>query len=182
MSGNIRFKGQIRTYIMWPVWMTLFVAIFAIAMYFVDVRAGVSATVFFVIYAGVAFFLYFRDRGRVARDLVSFATQYGQVQKQLLKDLEIPYALLDESGKVIWTNDAFEQVMHITKKFSKNISNLIPEITDEKLPGMEHETEIVITVDEHDFRASMNKVSMAALMEAPETVEAVDYDSYLFPL
>ena len=183
MSGsNIRFKGQIRTYIMWPVWMTIIVGLFAVVMYFVSVRAGVTATVFFVIYAGVAFYLYFHDRNRVIRDLISFATQYGQVQKQLLRDLEIPYALLDESGKVIWTNDAFEQTMHITKKYSKNINNLIPEITKEKLPRMEHETESVITVDGRDFRASMNKVSMEALMEAPDAVEAVDYDSYLIAL
>ena len=60
--------------------------------------------------------------------------------------------------------------------------NLIPEITKEKLPGMEHETESEITVDGRDFRASMNKVSMEALMEAPDAVEAVDYDSYLVAL
>ena len=182
MSGNIKFKGQIRTYIMWPVWMTLFVALFAAVMYFINVRAGVAATVFFVVYAGVAYFLYFRDKNKMARDLVSFATQYGQVQKQLLRDLEIPYALLDESGKVIWTNDAFEQTMHITKKYSKNISSLIPEITMEKLPKIEHETESVITVDGHDFRTSMNKVSMEALMGPSEGNDAVDYDSYLIAL
>ncbi len=181
-SSNIRFKGQIRTYIMWPVWMTILVGVFALAMYLVDIRAGVAATVFAIIYAGVAYFLYFRNRTSVVRDLISFATQYGQVQKQLLRDLEIPYALLDESGKVIWTNDAFEQIMNITKKYSKSITNLIPEITKEKLPGMEHETESVITVDGRDFRASMNKVSMEALMDAPDMVEAVDYDSYLIAL
>ncbi len=181
-SSNIRFKGQIRTYIMWPVWMTILVGVFALSMYLVDIRAGVAATVFAVIYSGVAYFLYFRNRTSVVRDLISFATQYGQVQKQLLRDLEIPYALLDESGKVIWTNDAFEQTMNITKKYSKSITNLIPEITTEKLPGMEHETESEITVDGRDFRASMNKVSMEALMDAPDMVEAVDYDSYLIAL
>ena len=181
-SSNIRFKGQIRTYIMWPVWMTILVGVFALLMYFVDIRAGVFSTVFAVIYAGVAYFLYFHNRSRVVKDLISFATQYGQVQKQLLRNLEIPYALLDESGKVIWTNDAFEQVMNITRKYSKNISNLIPEITKEKLPKMEHETESVITVDGRDFRASMNKVSMDALMDAPDMVEIVDYDSYLIAL
>ncbi len=181
-NSNIRFRGQIRTYIMWPVWMTILVAVFAASMYLIDLRAGIAATVFFVVYAGVAYFLYFHNRHRVVKDLISFATQYGQVQKQLLRDLEIPYALLDEVGKVIWTNDAFEQTMHITKKYSKNISNLIPEITKEKLPRMEHETESVITVDGRDFRASMNKVSMEALMEAPDAAEAVDYDSYLVAL
>lgn len=182
MSSNIRFKGQIRTYIMWPVWMTLLVAVFAALMYLVSIRAGVFATVFFAVYAGIAFFFYFRDRNSMARDLISFATRYGQVQKQLLRDLEIPYALLDESGKVIWTNDAFEQTMNITRKYSKSIDNLIPEITKEKLPKMEHETEMEITVDGHDFRASMNKVSMEALMESPEATESVDYDSYLIAL
>ncbi|MCR5688400.1 MAG: DHH family phosphoesterase [Lachnospiraceae bacterium] len=181
-SSNIRFRGQIRTYIMWPVWMTILVAVFAALMYLTDVRAGIAATVFLVIYSGVAYFLYFHNRNRVVRDLISFATQYGQVQKQLLRDLEIPYALLDESGKVIWTNEAFEQTMHITKKYSKNITSLIPEITKEKLPGMEHETESEITVDGHDFRASMNKVSMEALMEASDAIESVDYDSYLVAL
>ena len=183
MSGSsIRFKGQIRTYIMWPVWMTLFVGVFAIVMFFVNIKAGVFASVFFVIYAAVAFYLYFHDRNTVIKDLISFATQYGQVQKQLLRDLEIPYALLDESGKIIWTNDAFEQTMNITRKYSKSITSLIPDITKEKLPRMEHETEIVITVNGHDFRASMNKVSMEALMEAPNAIETVDYDSYLIAL
>ena len=182
MSSKIRLKGQIRTYIMWPVWMTILVAVFALSMYFVDIRAGIAASVFAVIYAGIAYFLYFHDRNKVVKDLISFATQYGQVQKQLLRDLEIPYALLDESGKVIWTNDAFEKTMNISKKYSKSITNLIPEITKEKRPGMEHETESEITVGGHDFRASMNKVSMAALMEAPDAVETVDYDSYLIAM
>lgn len=147
-----------------------------------NIRAGVFATVFFVVYASVAYFLYFRDRGRVVRDLISFATQYGQVQKQLLRDLEIPYALLDETGKVIWTNDAFEQTLNISKKYSKSITNLIPEITREKLPNMEHETESEVTVDGHDFRVSMNKVSLSALMEASDAVETIDYDSFLIAL
>ena len=181
-SSNIRFKGQIRTYIMWPVWMTIFVAIFAIAMYFIDIRAGIAATVFAVIYSGVAYFLYFHDRGRVIKDLISFATQYGTIQKQLLRDLEIPYALLDESGKIIWKNSAFEQMLDLPGKSGKNITALIPEITREKLPRMEHETESVVAVGGRDFRASMNKVSLEALMEAPDAVETVDYDSYLIAL
>ena len=162
--------------------MTIFVAVFAVAMYFLDIRAGIAATVFAVIYSGVAYFLYFHDRGRVIKDLISFATQYGTIQKQLLRDLEIPYALLDESGKIIWKNSAFEQVMDLPGKSGKNITSLIPEITKEKLPRMEHETESVVSVNGRDFRASMNKVSMEALMEAPDAVETVDYDSYLIAL
>ena len=181
-SRNIRFKGQLRTYIMWPVWTSIFVIILALAMFTVDLRAGAVATVFAVIYVGIVIFLYFHNIKKVGGDLVNFASQYAQVQKQLLRDLEIPYALLDEAGKVLWTNDAFEQTLHISNKYRKNISNLIPEITKEKLPGMEHTTESEISIDGHDFRASMNKVSMEAIMDNPDTAKAFDYDSYLIAL
>ena len=188
-STSIRYKGEIRKYIMWPVWMTILVGLFAVCMFFVDVRAGIGAMVFLVIYAAVACFLYLHDRNTVFKELVSFATQYGQIQKQLLMDLEIPYALLDESGKIIWANDAFEKTMDITRKKYGSITNIIPEITSEKLPDVEHETEIVISVGGHDFRASMNKVTMKDLMESPgddapnDNISGdVDYDSYLIAL
>lgn len=188
-STSIRYKGEIRKYIMWPVWMILLVGVFAACMYFVDVKAGIGATVFFVIYAGVACFLYLHDRNTVFRELISFATQYGQIQKQLLMDLEIPYALLDEGGKIIWANDAFDKTMDITRKKYGSITNIIPEITDDRFPGVEHETEMVITVHDHDFRASMNKVTMKDLMDEPVggakesgAADDVDYDSYLIAL
>ena len=182
MKSKVRFKGQIKTYIMWPVWMSGLVALFTVIMFFVNTKAGFFALAFAIIYAGVAFFFYYRDRGRVINDLVSFATQYGQVQRQLLRELEIPYALMDETGKIIWTNDAFEETLHVKKGFNKNISSIIPEITREKLPRMEHETESIVVVEERDYRASMKKVSMAALASATDTVEMVDYDSYLVAL
>ena len=34
------------------------------------------------------------------------------------RDLELPYALLDDSGKVIWTNIAFENVVHQPKGYN----------------------------------------------------------------
>lgn len=179
MSNKVAFKGNMRSYMMWPLWMTIIVGIFAIGMFFVNIKAGIFAVVFFAVYAIVAAFLYFHDRSRVVNDLVSFATQYGQVQRQLLRELDIPYALLDETGKIIWTNDAFERTIDIKKGIRKNISVFIPEITKESLPQVEHETEKIISFKERDFRVSMRKVSMAALIEATDTVEMVDYESYL---
>lgn len=70
-------------------------------MYFVDRFAGMLTTGFAVLYVVIAMFLYFNNRSMVVNELISFATQYGQVQKQLLRDLELPYALLDETGKII---------------------------------------------------------------------------------
>ena len=46
----------------------------------------------------------------------------------------LPYALLDDSGKVIWTNIAFENVVHQPKGYNKSITSLFPTITRDRLP------------------------------------------------
>ena len=35
-------------------------------------------------------------------ELVNFAIEFAQVQHNLIHDLEIPYAILDETGKLLW--------------------------------------------------------------------------------
>jgi len=179
MSAKIKFKGQIRSYIQWPLRFTVLIVIFNIFMYFVDIYAGFVMSVFAVIYISIALILYFRNRTLVVNELVSFATQYGQIQKQLLRDLELPYALLDESGKIIWTNEAFEQLLKVKKGYRKSVMSLLPQMHKGILPGIESETELMITHEERDYRVSMKKVSMEAMLAASAIVETVDYDSYL---
>lgn len=43
--------------------------------------------------------------------MVEFAADYAQVQKTLLEDFKVPYGLIDESGKVIWLNHEFKNVL-----------------------------------------------------------------------
>ncbi|MFT3984449.1 MAG: DHH family phosphoesterase [Lachnospiraceae bacterium] len=179
MSAKIKFKGQIRSYIQWPLRFTVLIVIFNAFMYFVDLYAGIVMSIFTVIYISIALILYFRNRTLVVNELVSFATQYGQIQKQLLRDLELPYALLDESGKVIWTNEAFEQLLHVKKGYRKSIMSLLPQMHKGILPGIEAETELMINHEERDYRVSMKKVSMEAMLAASAIVETLDYDSYL---
>lgn len=176
---KIRFKGQIGKYITWPVWLSVIVALFNILMFFVDIKAGFVMLIFTAVYISTALILYYRNKGVIVNDLVSFATQYGQVQKQLLRELDIPYALLDESGKVIWTNDSFESIAHIKPGTKKTIMSYFPEIHKENLPLVESENEIVISHEGADFRVSMRKVSMNEMMESSDVIENFDTDSYL---
>lgn len=179
MSKRVSFKGHMRIYIMWPLWMTILVGLFAIVMFFVDLRAGIAALVFTLFYAIAAIVMYTRDRGRVVNDLVSFATRYGQVQKQLLTELEVPYALLDENGKIIWANDVLDSFLHLKKGSRKNISNFIPELTKSSFPTIENENERIVTFEGRDFRVSLKKVTMSDLLQETDTIEASDYEGYL---
>ena len=54
---------------------------------------------FTVFYFAFVLLLYVRSKSVVANELISFATQYSSVQKRLLNEFEVPYALLEYSGR-----------------------------------------------------------------------------------
>ena len=98
-------------------------------------------------------------------ELISFATEYGQIQRQLLRELEVPYVLLDDSGRIFWTNKAFEQVVHKGKGYRKAISTLLPELTRDKLPGEVEYTEVQVSFEGSEYLAKCRKVSLKEMAE-----------------
>ncbi|MDO4189044.1 MAG: DHH family phosphoesterase [Lachnospiraceae bacterium] len=179
---KIRFKGQINTYVKWPLWLSILLAIFNIGMFFVDVKAGFVMLAFLIVYIVVALILYYKNKNMIISDLINFATHYGQVQRQLLRDLEIPYVLLDETGKIIWTNEAFENTTRIKNGYKKSIMTLIPEIQKEDIPVTEAENEIMIMHDGEEFRVNMRKVVLNEMMDSSDVLETLETDSYLIAM
>ncbi len=176
---KVKFKGPLRTYMIWPLVLTILFVICNVIVYFMDRRAGYVVSGAVLIYLVIALILFFRNKHAVVNDMVSFATQYGQVQKQLLRDLEVPYALLDEDGRIIWTNEAFEQTFHIKRGYRKTIMSLLPDVHKEALPGIESETEMMTAHEGSDFRISMKKVDMQMALESSALLDVVNLDSYL---
>ena len=111
MKKRIRLKGRIRTYIQFTLYLGLLLLAIDAAVFMLDFRAGLLTFGFTIFYFAITLTLYFYNKPIIMNELISFATEYGQIQRKLLRDLELPYALLDDSGKVIWTNIAFEDVV-----------------------------------------------------------------------
>ena len=178
-KARIRLKGQIRSYVQWPLRFSVLIIAFNILMYTVDTKAGLYTSAFAVLYILIALILYLRSKTIVINDFISFATQYGQVQRQLLRDLDVPYALLDETGRIIWTNEEFENALHIKKNSQRSIASVFPEFA-KKLP-LKEETQIVtdLRFEDRDFRITAKKVSVKTMMGDSPVTEELDNDSYL---
>lgn len=117
-------------------------------------------------------------------ELISFATEYGQIQRKLLRDMDLPYALLDDAGKVIWTNIAFETVVHQPKGYRKSITALFPSITRDRLPddtGVD-EAQYELEYEGNEFIAKFKKISLKEMAEHSDMIDAQDYDGYLIAL
>lgn len=182
MNDKIKLKGPLKVYTRWPILLIALLALMNIAVYVVDLRAGAVTTAFVAIYVLMAVMLYFHKRPVILNELISFATQYGQVQKKLIQTLALPYALLDADGKLVWMNDEFMFLVEKDKNYRRFIGNIFPEITHEKLPLHGEVREFEMHYHEHDYRLSMKRVEIDELLDASTIVDVENDRSYLIAL
>lgn len=134
MKRKIKVKGALKAYLQWPVMLSLLLIAMNLSIHLVDRQAGIIMTGFVIVYVLIALFLYFFKRPYIVGDLIRYAADYGQVQKQLLKEMALPYAVLDYDGRLLWGNNEFLDMIENEFKAQKSISNIFPEITEAVLP------------------------------------------------
>ena len=188
MKHKLKVKGKLQVYMQLTLMLGLLFAAVDVWIYTIDVKAGVVLSGFVVFYLIMALVLLNFNRSILMNELISFATQYGQIQSSLLRDLELPSALLDENGKVIWTNRAFEQVIHKPKGFNKDIRTVLPAVTRDKMPTLEQEyAEVSFSLEEREYHAKMRRIPLAEMVQNSDIFESEGrYEGfltilYLFP-
>lgn len=183
MDGKIKIKGHLKFYMQWPVILSILLIVMDVLVFSVSVKAGTLVSIFLAVYILVVVFLYFHSKTMIMNELISFATQYGQVQKTLLNEFAVPYALLDYNGKILWMNEAFSTLTGKNKRYRKAVSCVFPEIAGDKLPKKE-EKEVNIRYNERDYKAVMKSVSLKKLLEESGLVEMESHSDlialYLF--
>ncbi len=175
---RVRLKGKLLFYLQAFIYLGILLVLLNLAIYTIDFSAGLILTVFTVLYFIILFYLNFYNRPIIMNELISFATQYGQIQKRLLRDLDLPHALLDDSGKVVWTNLAFEKAVHQEKGYHKSITTLFPQITADKFPE-EEEAIFELDYENNYFQARLKKISLHEMAINSDIIDARGYEGYL---
>ena len=179
LRKRIKLKGRLKRYMQTSIYLGLLLVIVNLLVYLINVPSGLVVTCFLLLYFAVVLSLQLYNNPVIMNELISFATQYGQVQKVLLRELEIPYAMLDETGRVIWTNEAFERVVHKEKGYRKSITSLFPSITREKLPGEQDMVEMDVAFHDGSYVAKMRKISLSEMVESSDIIAGEGYGGYL---
>ena len=120
MKHKLKLKGKLQTYLQLSMLLGILLAVVDIWIYTLDIKAGVVLSGFVLFYLIMSLIMMNFNKSILMNELVSFATQYGQIQKRLLRDFEVPTALLDENGKVILTNRTNEETVHKKKGKKRN--------------------------------------------------------------
>ena len=176
---NMKLKGRLKSYTQTSLYLGFLLVAVNLLVYILDVPSGLILTCFTLFYFGITVLLQLYNKPIIMNELVSFATQYGQIQKVLLRELELPYAILDEEGRIIWINARFEEVVHKEKGYRKSITSLFPSITREKLPEEEDEISFPIAFEDRNYEVRMRKISMKEMAQNSDIIDGEGYDGCL---
>ena len=167
-------------YMQWPLIMTILLLAMNIWMYMTDQKAGLTMTVFVIIYVVIVGLLYFYNRSLILADLIQFSTQYKGIQNTLLKELTVPYAIILEDGHILWKNDRFSEIVDGREKF---IQKVIPELNKGIFPkDDETRSELEITYKERDYQVELRRISLEGFSESERMLQIPKEKEYFIAL
>lgn len=175
MNRKSKLTAMIKSYFRWPVWLSLLLVAMDISIYFIDKRAVVMMSIYVFVYIVIAIVLYRSKRVTIFGEIVRFAAEYGQVQKQLLKELSLPYAVLDIDGHLLWGNDEFIDVIVNERAARRSIMNIFPEITKDNLPHVDKDTVLHVEFQNRNYRLVLRRTIAKSFNEGEDEYD-VDYE------
>lgn len=161
MNKKFKIKGALRSYLLWPITLTLLLLCMNLWIYLINKNAGYLMTVFVLVYFFLSIGQYYIKRYKIEAELINFAMGFTQVQKKLLKELTLPYAILDKDGRIQWANDEFMNIINVAKPINKFIYSLFPEITTEVFPVAEIDEIKHIVYDNKFYKVLLRKTLLS---------------------
>ncbi len=158
MNKNKKIRPFMKFIITWPLYMVVLLIIMNVYVYFLDAKAGKIVTIFILVYIAGMTVLVLLKRGQINEQLVKFGASFGQVQKNLIKEMAVPYALLDSDGRLLSANNEFTEMCKEKIKLKVNISQIFPEITKNVLPQDEDVSVLHVILGEKRLRAELKNI------------------------
>lgn len=156
-SNNRKLRGAIDEYFRWPIIMSLVWIGMILQFLLVDYRISMAISAYFVLYLVVVIGYYFYKRKRILTDLVHFAGDYHCLQMKVLKELEVPFGVIDDTGHLLWGNDDFLDIIQDERAARKNIQNVIPGVPFRQLEDSEYDLEYHTEVEDRKYRVVLRK-------------------------
>lgn len=182
MKRNIKFKGRLRNYMYSPILLTILLVFINIPMYFYHLEAGLAVSAFMLVYFTVVMLNYQRNKPFFVNELINFATQYGTVQRKLLNEFDIAYALIDYNGKILWVNEKFTELTGKDKEYHKSITSVFSHITKDILQKNRTESQLHINWGGREYRIQLKRIEFASITPENEMVSVEGSEEYMTAL
>ena len=181
MNTKLKFKGRLLTHILFPFLSGIVLLAFGVLMYFTDETVGVVLMSASVIMIVVTLIMTFVNKPLVMRDLVGFAMDYAQIQKELLHDFALPYGLCDLEGTILWSNNGLREVIEADILNNKKLSEIFAELSKVTLAMDKEETAKAIDIfyNDRNYRMECRKISVQSAFNVTKVIDIEKGEDYL---
>ncbi|MCR5684946.1 MAG: DHH family phosphoesterase [Lachnospiraceae bacterium] len=147
-----------------PIYLFALLVFMNIYMYVFDIKAGIVTSIFLLIYAAASVIIYLIRRKRLVGELVSFAVGYGTIQRRLSSELELPYALVDAEGSILWADSNFVKMVGNKVKTRQSVTDFFPQLDPEVFPEKDGaDKEILLDHNDSNYRVLLKDVAVDGL-------------------
>jgi len=181
-NSQIKLKGKLKFILQISIYLGIVLAFVDILLYFFDLTSGLILSGYLLLYFGIIVILRNYSTSTLVGELVSFATSYGQIQKVLLKEMDLPYAILDNEGHVLWMNDLFENISHKERGYNRSITSIFPSLTKEKLPGENDYIETELDFESSNYIVKMRKIEIGDSVKSSTILDTSEAKGHLIAL
>lgn len=175
--------GKIKNYIYLPFYFLALWIVLALVCFYFDIRAGVIMSVATVIYFVASLVFCIKFRPRFMKDLVEFGADYSQIQKQMLDDLDVPFGLLDETGRILWANSMLEDVVQGENIKNKNVISIFDKFDGSNIKFDESgRNEFMMTYNDREYKVVLKEFSLDPKWNENKSEESSKADMIAFYL
>lgn len=169
MDKNLR--DVVNRYLRIPIWFTIFFVIVTVVLFFVSIRAGILMAIVTIVYFAVIWNISSRWSSKIYNQVIDFSFEQGQIQKKLLKELSVPYTLVDREGRILWYNEGFKSIIGEESGKRKYIFNIFPELSKSVLRRTQYKIKQYIDFDGHNYRVEIKKIRVEELdIQKPDSM------------
>ena len=145
----------------WPVWLTVLLLCTVLGIYVVDKDAAGIMLIFTAIYFIIALFLFVFKRPYIMGELVRFAAEHGQVQHTFVKELDVPYGIIDIEGRLVWANNELKDIVKFEKTARRSVQDIFEDLSLEQLPTVEEDVTLHIVHGRKNYRVLLRLLDMS---------------------
>ncbi len=179
MNNAKKLKRRIQYIIVIPILLTLILLGFTIYDNGFTSMTGMVSVILMILYIIIVLILYFRSTMALNSVMVDYSLEQGKIQKELLQELEIPYAILDTSGHIMWANTVFHEVVNVDpeKRIRKSIDTFFPELVPEVI-NVAEDLNTSLSFSGRTYTVSIKRIDLSTAFDE-EKKESKDDDIVL---
>lgn len=163
-QNAVKVQGSLSAYMNWPLLVCIALLILSIIVTMIDWMAGVAASACSIVLLIGLMVLSIYYHRRINSDMVGFGAGYAQIQKQLLQEMEFPYGVADETGRLIWMNQSFKKIVQLNNNSHKNLAALFPGI-DRQFPKNQKIVRIHTQYLDRKYQITIKGVSIRDIVD-----------------